>query len=90
MMMVFLLLDVLILDESYPPVLLISKARRLKHEMGNWAMHVCHDEWNVSLKELGIKLHDLCDFGLVTSLLMKLTVERAHSNSSQRQFGGTV
>src|SRR2546421_9245247 len=25
------------IDESYPPVLLVYKARRLRHESGNWA-----------------------------------------------------
>ncbi|PSS23314.1 hypothetical protein M430DRAFT_136118 [Amorphotheca resinae ATCC 22711] len=55
MMMFFLLLDVLILDESYPPVLLVAKARRLRHETGNWALHARHEEWDVSIKELANK-----------------------------------
>ncbi|KAF8857483.1 MFS multidrug transporter-like protein [Acephala macrosclerotiorum] len=55
MMMFFLLLDVLILDESYPPVLLVNKARRLRHETGNWALHAKHEEWDVSVKELANK-----------------------------------
>jgi hypothetical protein len=55
MMMFFLLLDVLILDESYPPILLVNKARRLRHETGNWALHARHEEWDVSLKELAHK-----------------------------------
>ncbi|TAQ87243.1 hypothetical protein B7494_g4436 [Chlorociboria aeruginascens] len=55
MMMFFLLLDVLILDESYPPVLLVAKARRLRHETGNWALHARHEEWDVSLQELANK-----------------------------------
>ncbi|CZR56685.1 probable MFS multidrug transporter [Phialocephala subalpina] len=55
MMMFFLLLDVLILDESYPPVLLVTKARRLRHETGNWALHARHEEWDVSVKELANK-----------------------------------
>lgn len=54
-MLFFLLLDVLILDETYPPVLLVVKARRLRHETGNWALHAKHEEWDVSLKELGNK-----------------------------------
>jgi hypothetical protein len=56
MTMFFLLLDVLILDETYPPVLLVVKARRLRHETGNWALHARHEEWDVSLKELANKL----------------------------------
>ena len=54
-MMFFLLLDVLVLDETYPPVLLVTKARRLHHETGNWALHARHEEWDVSLKELANK-----------------------------------
>lgn len=54
-MLFFFLLDLLILDESYPPVLLVVKARRLRHETGNWALHAKHEEWDVSLKELGNK-----------------------------------
>jgi len=54
-MLFFLLLDVLILDETYGPVLLVTKARRLRHETGNWALHAQHEEWDVSLKELANK-----------------------------------
>lgn len=55
MMMFFLLLDVLVLDETYAPVLLVNKARRLRHETGNWALHARHEEWDVSVKELANK-----------------------------------
>jgi len=55
MMMFFLLMDVIFLDESYPAVLLVYKARRLRHEYGNWALHAKHEEWDVSLRELGNK-----------------------------------
>ncbi len=34
-----LILDVLLCDESYAPTLLVYKARRLRHESGNWALH---------------------------------------------------
>jgi len=54
-MMFFLLLDVIILDETYPPALLVAKARRLRHETGNWALHARHEEWDVSVKELANK-----------------------------------
>ena len=54
-MLFFLFLDVVVLDESYPPVLLLTKARRLRHETGNWALHARHEEWDVSLKELANK-----------------------------------
>ena len=39
LMMVQLILNVLILDESYGPALLVRKAQRLRHETGNWALH---------------------------------------------------
>ncbi|KAI4249021.1 MAG: hypothetical protein LQ352_005756 [Teloschistes flavicans] len=55
MMLFILLLDVLILDESYPPRLLVFKARRLRILTGNWALHAKFEEWDVSLKELVIK-----------------------------------
>lgn len=54
-MMLFFTLDVIFLDESYPPILLVYKARRLRHETGNWALHARHEEWDVSFKELGNK-----------------------------------
>ncbi|KAL1635899.1 hypothetical protein SLS58_010067 [Diplodia intermedia] len=53
--MFMLTLDVIFLDESYPPKLLVYKARRLRHETGNWALHAKHEEWDVSLQELGRK-----------------------------------
>lgn len=31
------------------------KARRLRHETGNWALHAEHEEWDVGLKELAEK-----------------------------------
>ncbi|KIM99526.1 hypothetical protein OIDMADRAFT_146184 [Oidiodendron maius Zn] len=55
MMMFFLLLDVIVLDETYGPVLLVAKARRLRHESGNWALHARHEEWDVSVTELANK-----------------------------------
>ena len=55
MMMFFLLLDLIFIDESYPPVLLVYKARRLRFESGNWALHARHEEWDVTLRELGNK-----------------------------------
>ncbi|KAI9744192.1 MAG: hypothetical protein M1818_002344 [Claussenomyces sp. TS43310] len=50
-----LTIDVFVLDETYSPSLLVAKARRLRHETGNWALHAHHEEWDVSLKELAIK-----------------------------------
>ncbi|KAI9707716.1 MAG: hypothetical protein M1836_000678 [Candelina mexicana] len=55
MMMSLLTLDVLVLDESYVPALLVYKARRLRIESGNWALHARHEEWDVSFKEIAEK-----------------------------------
>ena len=53
MLMLFVwVLDFLILDESYPPVLLVYKARRLRIRTGNWALHAKHEEWDVSVREM--------------------------------------
>ncbi|MCJ1479070.1 hypothetical protein MMC13_007754 [Lambiella insularis] len=52
MMLVIWVLDMTILDESYSPVLLVYKARRLRIQTGNWALHAKHEEWDVSVKEM--------------------------------------
>jgi MFS family permease len=51
-----LLLDLVFLDESYPPRLLVYKARRLRHQSGNWALHAKFEEWDVSITELARKV----------------------------------
>ena len=55
MMLSILLVDVIVIDESYPPRLLVYKARRLRIETGNWALHAKFEEWDVSLKEMAVK-----------------------------------
>lgn len=52
MMMSMLVIDLLVLEETYPPARLVVKARRLRHETGNWALHARHEEWDVGLKEM--------------------------------------
>ncbi|KAI0131958.1 major facilitator superfamily domain-containing protein [Xylariales sp. AK1849] len=47
-----LLMAIIFIDESYPPKLLVAKARRLRHETGNWALHAKFEEWDVSISEL--------------------------------------
>ncbi|KAJ9610392.1 hypothetical protein H2200_005169 [Cladophialophora chaetospira] len=54
-MLFILCLDVIFLDESYPPKLLVYKARKLRHQSGNYALHAKFEEWDVSLKELAAK-----------------------------------
>ncbi|KAI1848163.1 hypothetical protein JX266_005876 [Neoarthrinium moseri] len=46
---------IIFVDESYPPKLLVYKARRLRHDTGNWALHAKFEEWDVSIAELGRK-----------------------------------
>ena len=50
--MVVLAFDVLILDETYPQRLLVYKARRLRIQTGNWALHAKFEEWDVSMREM--------------------------------------
>ncbi|KAL7627985.1 hypothetical protein AAE478_002181 [Parahypoxylon ruwenzoriense] len=47
-----LILAVIFIDETYPPRLLVYKARRLRHETDNWALHAKFEEWDVSVVEL--------------------------------------
>jgi MFS family permease len=54
-MLLFLSMDLIFLDETYPPTLLVYKSRRLRHETGNWALHARHEEWDVSIRELAEK-----------------------------------
>ncbi|KAI1206468.1 polyamine transporter 1 [Annulohypoxylon truncatum] len=46
---------VIFIDETYPPRLLVTKARRLRFETGNWALHAKFEEWDVSIMELSRK-----------------------------------
>lgn len=45
----------IVLDESYPPRLLVQKARRLRLQSGNWALHSKFEEWDISIKEMARK-----------------------------------
>ena len=54
-MLLVLALDILLLDESYPAVILTYKARRLRITSGNWALHAAHEEWDVSIADLAKK-----------------------------------
>ncbi|KAI1658391.1 polyamine transporter 1 [Daldinia decipiens] len=52
---VVLLFAIIFIDETYPPRLLVAKARRLRHETGNWALHAKFEEWDVNIVELARK-----------------------------------
>ncbi len=49
------LLGTIFIDESYPPRLLVYKARRLRIESGNWGLHAKFEEWDVAIRELARK-----------------------------------
>lgn len=50
-----LLLDLIFIQESYVPRLLVNKARRLRKTTGNWNLHAEWEENDISIKELAIK-----------------------------------
>lgn len=50
-----LLLDLIFIQESYAPRLLVNKACRLRKTTGNWALHAEWEETDISIKELAIK-----------------------------------
>ncbi|KAF3386183.1 Efflux pump bik6, partial [Penicillium rolfsii] len=73
-MMAQVVLDVCFLDESYPPVLLAYKARRLRFKGKNFALHAKQEEWNLSVKELCQKylIRPIQMLGTPICLLMSL------------------
>ena len=54
-MLVVWVFDILVLDESYAPVLLVYKAQRLRIATGNWALHARFEEVDHSIKEMALK-----------------------------------
>ena len=54
-MMVILVVDLLVLDESYAPVILVYKAQQLRAESGNWSLHAKHEEMSFNFSELAHK-----------------------------------
>ncbi|ROT35030.1 MFS general substrate transporter [Sodiomyces alkalinus F11] len=50
-----LAVTVLLVDETYPPSLLVRKARQLRITTGNWALHARFEEWDVTPAELARK-----------------------------------
>lgn len=48
-------LAVVVIDETYAPALLTRKARKLRLETKNWALHAKHEEWDSSFGELARK-----------------------------------
>ncbi|EMR90261.1 putative mfs multidrug protein [Botrytis cinerea BcDW1] len=52
MQMAVLIIGAIVLNETYPDALLVAKARRLRHDTGNWALHARHEERNFSFREM--------------------------------------
>lgn len=46
------ILDILFLEETYPPVILISKASELRRRTKNWGIHAKQEEIEVDFREL--------------------------------------
>jgi len=97
MQLTILFFDVIILDESYPPRLLVYKARRLRMETGNWALHVRFEEWDVS-QRIGRQIQNQANpdaidanlflFGLVRLLRLRHYI-RQSGRIPNRVSGGT-
>ncbi|QSZ33753.1 hypothetical protein DSL72_005324 [Monilinia vaccinii-corymbosi] len=52
MQMTIILVGAIVLNETYPDALLVAKARQLRHDSGNWALHARHEERSFSIGEL--------------------------------------
>ncbi|PNP39175.1 hypothetical protein TGAMA5MH_08852 [Trichoderma gamsii] len=53
------LVDIVFMDETFAPVLLVYKARQLRLQSGNWALHTTHEEWDPSLGQFAQKFLSL-------------------------------
>ncbi|RQM05778.1 hypothetical protein DH86_00004153, partial [Scytalidium sp. 3C] len=91
-MMAQVVLDLLFIDESYPPVLLAYKARRLRIEGKNWALHAKHEEWDISIGELSQK-YLVRPFQMLATpicLLMSIYASFVYGKWNLRQWGLVV
>ncbi|ANB14444.1 Tpo1p [Sugiyamaella lignohabitans] len=60
---VILFFDVILLSETYAPVILAKRASNLRINTHQWAYHAKHDEWKLDLKEF-LTLHLLRPFAM--------------------------
>ncbi|CAN6623753.1 polyamine transporter 1 [Trichomonascus vanleenenianus] len=44
-------IDGIFLRETYAPIILTNRARKLRHSTGNWLYHSKHEEWELTVKE---------------------------------------
>uniref|UniRef100_A0A060T562 ARAD1C09394p n=1 Tax=Blastobotrys adeninivorans TaxID=409370 RepID=A0A060T562_BLAAD len=63
---VVLFLDAVLLSETYVPILLSRRAKRLRLETKNWAIHAKHDEWSLSAREL-VTIHFARPFAMLAT-----------------------
>jgi len=71
----FLTLDVLFLPETYGPVLLKQKAKKLRHERQIWAIHARQEEKEVSFKSiLQVYLFRLIKMLVLEPMILALTL----------------
>jgi hypothetical protein len=52
---VIIVIGIIFIEESYPPVLLSRKADKIRHETKNWAIHSKSQENGQSLQQLARK-----------------------------------
>jgi hypothetical protein len=69
-----LLIGIIFIDESYPPLLLAEKAQKLRHETGNWALHARIEEWQISFSQLARKFLVRPIFILGTPICFSMTL----------------
>jgi hypothetical protein len=83
-----LALDVIFLDETYPPALLVHKARRLRITTGNRALHAHHKETDYRFKDMTDKYLFRLFRLLVTPICFFVTLYavRVWNSISQRCF----
>ncbi|RAL66337.1 hypothetical protein DID88_006006 [Monilinia fructigena] len=55
MQMIVVLVGAIVLNETYPDALLVAKARQLRYDSGNWALHARHEERDFNIGELANK-----------------------------------
>lgn len=55
MAVVFGVLNLFVFPETYAPVLLARRAKKLRYETGNWALHAKHEERRVDLKDIATR-----------------------------------
>ncbi|WBW74212.1 spermidine family transmembrane transporter [Schizosaccharomyces osmophilus] len=61
-----LLINMIVIDETYVPVILAKKARSLRLSTKNWGLHAAHDQYKLDAKEF-ITFHLLRPFAMLAT-----------------------